>query len=288
MLTFSQWINGITGLVGVAIGLLAWLGVIQWPVTQLVSSILGAVGILMVNMVTQEVLLAERLRKIEEGMGGSRVTFLSKLTEGPGEYARRAAETEEVIRDVVINWKDADDQTARDPYRNRRDERVRRGKVELSQIVRIYHKKHFIEVLGMVARFGSNPCYNLRYLEVVDPPQPGISLTIFDHKHLYLSTIHDPVGKETDRLLYTTDPEQIAWYLGYWNALWGAAPWLTSGTSTNLDALKNLGKKLKPPIDETQFKELWDEAQAAAESGIWKDAKLGPRRQFPSRRQPTT
>lgn len=275
-ITIDQWITILTGGVGGFISLLDFIGAIDWPLERLIEMILLGVGILMVNIVVQAMRQETEISRVEEHFGGPKVRFLRMEGEVPDEFEKQANKAKRHIREAVLSWVEEGDQRERDNYRNRRDARIRRHQVVLSQIVIIHHKQHFREVLGMLAQFGdNNNYYKLFHFTPPSPLIPTINLWLFDDEHVYAGSVFLRGDMTPEQMLYTCNPQLVGWFDKYWQSL------LTEARHHRLtndkEKLRAIGKSLATPIDDNEFEQMWSDAQAAAHNGQWVNAVLTPK-----------
>jgi hypothetical protein len=169
-------------------------------------------------------------------------------TEIPGEFLHRVAEVDQTIHEAVLCWTIPHAQTARDEYRNVRDDALSRG-IELRQIVLLHHSQHFDEVLGMMARFESNPRYALRFVTPSTPPLPTFNYWSFDLRHFYFEPSNFDRGRVQAVLaLHVPDDQRVREGChAYFDDLWRhtSGNQLVAGGEADWERIRTLGTQLR-------------------------------------------
>ena len=203
---------------------------------------------------------------------GPVVKYLNMDADVPKAFERSAREAKDFILEAVLTWTVENFQSLRDPYRNNRDQRVNNREIMLRQLVVIYHKQHFQEIVSMLARFKEHDRYELRYYEPATVPMPAISMWSYDDTDVYLGSFHLGSRPSADRMLYIQDEQLNGWLAGYWSALWNGASKLKEGLRSSEQALEQIRARLN--IHEEEYKQMKQSANEAAKDGKWQNGRL--------------
>ena len=203
---------------------------------------------------------------------GPIIKYMNMDTEVPKAFEKSARDAKDYIQEAVLTWTVENYQSLRDDYRNIRDERVLNREIMLRQLVVIYHKQHFQEILSTLARFKDHDRYQLRYYEPAVPPMPAMSLWSFDDNDLFLGSFHMGSRVGADRMLYVEDERLNGWLSGYWAALWNGANKLKEGPQPFEAPLEQIRARLG--ISDEEYEQMKEAAQEAAVQGSWQNGKL--------------
>ncbi len=272
--TGEQRIYLAAALMGAVISLLDFAGVIDWPADILTKMVLLAISMLLLAVVTQATQQQQATESVERRLRQPLVEYIDLNWDVPSHFSRNAERATRFIHEAILTWYVEQDQTPRDGYRNKRDERVIKGQVDLRQIVIIHHQKHFKEVLGMIARFEHNAHYTLRYYDPYPAPMSAINYWSFDDEHIYAGSLYPHGSGSWEEMLYSHGGKLNNWFVTYWDALWqeSRGQWLKQGNAINYSKLKEIGERLG--INEAQYESLLENYRTASSRGSWQDAEL--------------
>ncbi len=277
--------HGVITLTAVGAAGTAALDFVDWVQvsdTTLMEMTLFALGLLMGTWVIQAFNRDRQFEELERGIAGPKVEYLHMHRDVPKAFEKAADQSRVFIFETILNWTDEDDQEGRDGYRNKRDNCVIHRNLDLRQIVVFYHRQHFEEILGMLARFDGNKTYQVKHYEQSYLRRNTLSLSTlnvcyFDDEDVFIGSLLPP-GRygRTDEMLHVKDKYFSIWLLDYWNNLWSGseAISLKEGITINHTELKMIAERFG--ISNQDYDQIWNELKARARWASWHNASLMP------------
>lgn len=254
-----------TGLLGIVIALLDYVGALDWTVDGLLRMLLVGLGLLMWTVVWQGIRHEEDFGKIEEKLGVPTLRYVNMISEPPNELERGIGSTPSFVHETVLTWQIPHPQVRRDHYREERNKSALRGKLIIRQVVVVHHLQHFEEILIMIEHFKNKGHYELKSYEPAPLAMPALNLVSFDNKDIYVGAPFLTPHPTTEFVLHVHGGKLAEWFSEYWSALWynSTTNWLLQAGIVNEPALDTIRKRLGLADDE--YRTMRDAAIRAAQ-----------------------
>jgi len=243
-LGLDGWVFGITSVAAIFFGVLSFLGVIPFDQRQVSSVMVGAIGLLMVAVMTQTARRHAEILELRATLGLSESQSLSSSREFGQHLVPSVLRTKLFVLDMLMTARRSPSffSGSQAEYKRVLFKRTSKGEIGFRRVEVIYNVRNLEDVVRrLLLHEGYN--YFIRHYE--PPPKiiPILHMMSFDNEAFYLGGFYasDYPGEEQN--LYIRDPKLAYLLKGYWNELWGGGTPLNEGGVIDWTELKRIGAR---------------------------------------------
>lgn len=249
-LGLEGWVFGLTGLASIVFSVASFLGYVPLSIEQTLQIVVGAVGALMLAVVTQSSKRSAEIQDIRNALGVADIQRLDTGLELPEHLVLSSKKAKSFVTETFMNWEKPRINTITyllgedgNNYNRVILERVTKNEISYRQVQVVYHKQGLEELIHRLL-LHEGYGYYIRHYDEQSSAIPMLHVTSFDDEVFYLGVGYpkgQPAKNEVIRLRETNTQEILK---QYWNILWESASTLNEGGWIEWDKLRRIGERV--------------------------------------------
>jgi hypothetical protein len=180
--------------------------------------------------------------------------------EFPHELAQRVTRARSFVLDTNLNA-DVPRLSGNSPqgeYKNILAQRVKAGQIAFRQVVCIFTREHFQEIVDRLVAF-SGTDYYIRHLDPPPKAIPIIHMMSFDDEDFFLGGFYSAEASTQENTIYIRHPKVNELLREYWRVLWEKAVPINSGRVIDWKELSRIAARIG--FSEDEMKAIRQRAQ---------------------------
>jgi hypothetical protein len=245
---FEGWIFSLTGIAAIIFSVVGFFGFWPFDITQTIQILIGAVGALMLSVVSLTSKRQGEIQELRNALGISEAELVDYQHDYLPRLISSVTKTKRSISEMFVNW--AIPRPGEHYFELYYDynllianmTRVKKIKYRLIHVV--YHRQGLEELIHRILLYEGLDYY-VRHYEPPPSPMPVLHITSFDDETFYIGVGY-PKGEPADNqvlLIRESKLSKIA--KDYWRVLWDDARMINEGGYIDWEELKRIGTRLK-------------------------------------------
>lgn len=248
-LELDSWIFGLTGIFAIIFSIISFLGIVPLSTEQSVQILLGAMGTLMLAVVTQTARRQIEFSELRSLLGVSNVELLTSRSEYKQHLLFNIARINRCVSDTILSPPVTPKSQPEYFYGSRTDykmilyKRVAKGEISYRRVEIIASKFSLERTIYRLLLFEGHK-FLLRHYDA--PPNfiPILNLVSFDDDKFYIHDFYPSESTIDKKTLVLSGNSSTEFLRDYWNILWNEATPLNQGGIINWEELRRVGMRV--------------------------------------------
>jgi hypothetical protein len=269
---WENWVIALTGFGAIAITVLSTFGIYSLSIEKTIQLLLGAMGALMLSVVTLNTNRKSELQEIKDVIGISDMTTLDYRKEYQQQLISEVANVKNFVLETYLNAsKPLREPTKLNPYEKFLFQRLANCQINYRQIQIIYHCSGLESV---IYRLLLNEDHNYYIYHYDAPPVsiPMLHITSIDDDVFYLGVGYPRNMPDENTLIRIHDAKFRAVFKEHWRVLLEEAVPLNVSANINWRELKRIGSNIG--VGESEFNDIVDKCRNQIRSKKYKQSIL--------------